>query len=96
MAAELAKPKENLKRFQTIMMAYGCNLKACLLAMWLIRKKEIRTHRKKIQERLPGKQQDGSFVYGFGNFRVEERVLPVLPRHGYCRSEKKKIYILAF
>lgn len=68
----------------------GATSKACLLAMRLKNKKEIRTHRKKIQERLPGKQQDGSFVYGFGNFRVEERVLPVLPRHGYCRSEKKK------
>lgn len=74
----------------------GATSKACLLAMRLKNKKEIRTHRKKIQERLPGKQQDGSFVYGFGNFRVEERVLPVLPRHGYCRSEKKKKNILAF
>lgn len=74
----------------------GATSKACLLAMRLKNKKEIRTHRKKIQERLPGKQQDGSFVYGFGNFRVEERVLPVLPRHGYCQSEKKKKIYISF
>lgn len=77
------------------MTAYRCP-KACVLAMLSRSKKEIRTHRKKIQKRLPGKQQDGSFVYGFGNFRVEERVLPVLPRHCYCESEKKKKSISAF
>lgn len=72
------------------MTAYRCNPKAWVLATLPRSKKEIRTHRKKIQKRLPGKQEDGSFVYGFGNFRVEERVLPVFPRHRYCESRGKK------
>lgn len=72
------------------MMAYRCNPKAWVLATLPRSKKETRTHRKKIQKGLPGKQQDGSFVYGFGNFRVEECILPVFPRHCYCESEKEK------
>ena len=59
-------------------------------------KKEIKTHRKKIQKRLPGKQQDGGFVYGFGNFRVEKRVFPVLPRHRYYESEKERKKNISF
>lgn len=71
-------------------MAYRCNPKACVLATLPRSTEEIRTHRKKIQKRLPGKQQDSSFVYGFGNFRVEECVLSVLPGHCYCESEEEK------
>lgn len=79
--------KKNLKNFKTINFKFSGWKPQIPRAS---SKKKIRTHRKKIQKRLPGKQQDGSFVYGFGNFRIEECVLSVLPRHCYSESEEKK------
>lgn len=83
-------------KLQILTMANRCNPKAYVLATLSRSKKEIGTHRKKIQKRLPGKQQSCSFVYGFGNLRVEECVLPVLTRHCCCVKVRRGKKLISF